>query len=262
MPHNLTIGQVLRSTRIPGSDIKRTIVSGVFAFAVLVLTREGMFPYEPACKAIQPLQQVSLVLLLASLLLAGLSISAALTVKNLHVRRIQNYWIVYKGKLLLDIAILLFFCVVCLWVVGLGGVTRSPFSAILCLSPALILIPWFTDRRRWYDDVYSAIVAHNKKLADANTHRWVRRTMRILGVAPLIVVLLTLVFGQMAVAKLSAHQWFLAGDLEPVLSTAWYYSVYYALYYLSAAIAIFGMTFFNVPVPHFLQRLVARFRSC
>jgi hypothetical protein len=206
------------------------------------------------------LRQASFVLLVVSLLLAALSIRAVLTVKNLHIHRIQNYWVVYKGKLLLDIAILLFFCVVCVWVVGLGGVTRSPFSAILCLSPAVILIPWLTDRRRWYDAVFSAIAAHSEELADADTHRQVRRTMRILGVAPLVVVLLTLGLGQMAVAKLSAHEWFLVGDLEPVLSTVWYYSVYYALYYFSAASAILGVSFLNGPIRRFLQRLVALFR--
>ena|GEM_PF-3880502 len=238
-----TVGQVLRDVGIPGAHIGRTVVSALFAIAFLLLTRDGLlFRPEPECLAIEPLQRVSFAFIVVSLLLAALSVVTSLTVGNVRVSRMRSYWVVYRGKVLIDFAVLVFFCVVCVWVIGLGGITRSPFAMLLCLSPALILISWFTERGSWYDSIRTAIAEHNAAIATLRIHTKVRRKMRMLGFVPLVVVTITLVLGQIAVARLSAHEWFLSGSLEEVLRTDWYYSRYYALYYLSAAIAIFGAT--------------------
>lgn len=239
----VTVGQALGTVILPGSDILKTMLSGVFAILVLFLTGDSLaFPFDAGCDSIRSLQRVSLALILASLLFAIGSIASIYTIRNLRVNKLRSYWVIYRGKLLLDFAILIFFMVVCAWVIGLGGITRSPFSAFLCLSPAILLITWFNDQPTRYNEVYSALTDYRPKLATQAIHDRVRKVVRVAGFLPLVVVLLTLILGQVAVARFAVYKWFLGGELQLrlVLQTSWYYKVYYAIYALSAAVVIFG----------------------
>jgi hypothetical protein len=239
--NRMTVGHALGDRSLPGSDTVKTMVSGIFAVVIMLLTVDNVFFAQgPECAALTTLKRVTLVADLASLMLCIGSINTALTVRNLLVREIKSYWTLLKAKLLLNLAILLFFGCVCIWVVALGGVTRSPFSSLLCLSPAVLLLSWSRDDVSNYDAIYRAVSARNKQLPGKRSFDCARRLVRLLGFAPLLIIGATISAGQVGVARIAIHTWFLSGDLGPLLQTDWYYRVYYTLFYLSAAVTIFG----------------------
>ena len=161
-----------------------------------------------------------------------------------EVAEVRRYVSLFYGKMLIGVSVLLFYVVVCWWILLLGGITLSPFAALLSMSPILLLVQAFRDRNRFYDSFYETIKdewCSYHQGQPIRGHQGIKWTLIVLNFCPLSLVLLTLFAGQWAVCRFSVHETMLGGSVTLVTGSGWYVNVYHVIYYLSVLIAVFGV---------------------
>lgn len=228
---------------VPGSDFARTLVFILFPLALLFLLTDN-----PALHLnideLQPYRRVSALLLFSSIGLAVGSYIAVDSVQETRLKDLNRYASLFWGKILIGLAVLFFFAVICGWVILLGGIISSPFASALSMSPILLTIQLFRDRELNYRALYKNVGtrwASKKGMRAKNTHILMTRLVFILGLSPIVLVITTLIFGQACVSFLEAHKALLGTAYEKIVSSSWYFRVFFATYYLSVFIAVCGV---------------------
>jgi len=237
---------------LPGENLAKTIVYIIFPICVMLLITDNPL-FIANIKELIPHQHFSFLLLLASISTAVLSGWFTHYIMSEEVEHIKRYFSLFYGKILLGVSVLLFYIVVCWWVLLVGGITLSPFSTLLSMSPILLLIQMFRDKNSFYDSFHDTIKedwesSHNNQVIRG--HTTVKWTLIILNSFPLIIVVATLIIGQWAVCKLGIHEIILGKKIDLITNTEWYVMVYHVIYYLSVLIAIVG-----VMPPTLLQKI-------
>lgn len=240
-----TLGEILSDHKmfLPGSDLSKTIISILFVlFLLLLLANNSIFSSH--ISAIEPYREFSNLMLLFSLALAVWSAVCAHSALDSTPKEIVEYKRIYKGKLLLGFSVLLFFLVVCLWVLVLGGIMSSPFASLLSISPVLLSIQYFRDKTTNYDKILDALRPHWNNVSDEDLNRKNRVAKYVissLGMLPLGVVIVTLVGGQIWISCFDGHLLLLGNAFQEVIASTWYRKVYYCIFYMSVVIAAFGV---------------------
>ena len=136
-----TIGQILaeESVVLPGSDLGKTSVYLIFPLVLLAVLADNPF-FNAQLDSIKAYRDISTLLLILSMALAVVSGKSARDALDSQPAEIKWYTSLFFGKLLIASSVLVFFVVVCLWVVLLGGIMSSPFASLLSMSPMVILL--------------------------------------------------------------------------------------------------------------------------
>jgi len=171
-------------------------------------------------------------------------------VLNSRVNEINHYICLYWGKILVEISVAFFFLVVCGWVILLGGIMRSPFATLLSVSPVLLFIQIWYNRTFNYNEIREALRVHWKGDDLEKSHRRAKTVVRIMGIIPIVLVMATLIIGQICIAQYNIHITLLGAGFDKVVASNWYSQVYYVTYYLSVLTATFGI----LP-PHMTRRI-------
>lgn len=241
MEKEITVREVLDEYQLilPGENIAKT--TGYFIFPLLVLFLITDNPiFTAGIDRLSPHQKFSFIFLLLSLVTSVISGWCAHFVTRSNIKDIQKYSSLFYGKILIEISVIFFYLVICWWVILLGGIITSPFAALLSMSPILLLVQFFRDRNQEYDKFYNTIKEKWESLhknQQIKSHNFIKRTIIVLSSIPLILVVLTLSIGQ----YISSHFPILPNDIDVIISSHWYVTVYHCIYYISVFIAIFGI---------------------
>ena len=239
-----TVAKIIRDNNLnlPGSDIAKTSIYLVFPLLLLILTTDNPFLPESHV-ALERYQEISFLLLIGSMFLC---ISSGIVVNDILSKKpseINKFCSLFYGKIFLNLSVMLFFFVVCMWVMVLGGILSSPFAMLLAMSPILLTIQYFRDRHVDYQKLVKILGKYicgnpNCTVPDAKT---VKMYVEVTASIPIFVVIVTLSVGQFFVETVNLPNYLLTNELENILKTNWYYVVYYLTYYLSIIIASFGV---------------------
>lgn len=245
MQQDQNIRQLLSAKNLdmPGSNFAKTTIYGLFPlFLLLLLSNTSWHPCDiPGLPAYQDLSFLFLIACLATAIASG---CVADHVLDITIGDLGYFVCLYIPKLLISVSVLLFYTVVCAWVVLLGGITCSPFAALLSMSPVLLMIQIWRDRGADLDAYYCVC---QKAWQDGQRQGWVlsrwcaKWIVLGLSACPLVLVVGTLILGQVAVVRWEVHRLLLGDAVEKLPTSAWYVSMYYWLYYMSVVIAVFGV---------------------
>jgi hypothetical protein len=228
---------------IPGNDLGRTGIYMCFTLLLLFLTTDNLiFAIEE--NALRSFQNVSFFILGLCLFLTLYSSIAVIWTATTMTDELEGYYSLYKGKIALMVSVVLFFVVISLWFIILGGIVSSPFASLLTISPILLTIQCIRDRPINYDRILWAIKPHlsGKAAVGISHHDFIKRLILILGILPVFVIGSTVTVGEALIVKIKIHEKLTLNKFESIVQTAWYLRVYIAVYFISIAIAVFGMT--------------------
>jgi len=235
-----TVKEVLaeRECELPGSDLGKTLIYMCFPLLILILITD----IPNAVDALMTYQRVSVLILL---LCIGLAIYSSYVIRNVAkcmTNDLEMYCALYIGKLTLMLSVFLFFTVISLWFMILGGVVSSPFASLLTISPILLTVQWARDRPSNYDKILWAIRPYLSSKAAVGTsyHKIIKWLILILGILPIFVIISTVTVGEALIVKLKIHDKLTQNNFESIVQTSWYVRVYIAVYFISMAVAVFG----------------------
>lgn len=160
----------------------------------------------------------------------------------------RTFW---KLKLDVDLLVQVFILTVCVWVLTLGGVLRSPFGALLAAGPVFLVWQVVGDHQVkalrklvtvWLDDNGIDGPVRESHLRELNAR--IAQLQR-LSALPLWTVLATIVLGEVVVLQFDLPELLLGGSsaLEAVRHGAWFIGVGYGTFYLS----VFGVLIAGLP---------------
>lgn len=240
-----TVAEVLadKNLFLPGSDFTKTVL--FFLFPLILLFSVSNNPiFETNLTVIQPFRNYSTLLLILSLTFAVLSMLSVHKSLNSRFEEITNYFSLFYGKILIECSVLVFFLVVCLWVIVLGGIMRSPFACLLSMSPILLMIQLLRDKSDDYDALLGAFEPFwNTKTVTSISENDIiaRKIIFWMQVAPIMLIVSTLLIGQYLISQYNIHEAILGNGFREVIESKWYYRLYYFCYYLSVVIAAIGV---------------------
>lgn len=252
---NITVKEALEkhNCNIPGSDLGKTLVYICFPLIVLFMVSDN-FIFENKISSLEIYQKLSILILIACIGLAVYSAFLAENVSKCLTKELGGYFSIFAAKFILMVSILLFFVVVSMWFLVLGGIVSSPFASLLTISPILLTIQWLNDRPNSYDKILWVIKPHLVGYAVLGTarHNVIKWAIVLVGAAPIIVIIVTITVGQILVISLEIHNILTINKFEEIATSSWYLRVYITIYFLSILIAAFGV------VPRHLTRLLTK----
>jgi len=235
-----TIQDILsdHNIELPGSDMTKTTLFMIFPLILMLLiTNNPIFDCE--LTDLEIYKSLSFLLLIISLGTAMLSFIAVDTVQKRYLKDLSRFFSLFIGKILINFSVLLFFLVVCSWVILLGGIISSPFATILSISPVLLTIQFIQDHKIDFDNIYKMINKDkNISLRSKNT---TKKVVLLSSFIPIFVVCLTLIIGQYCISNYNLHEYLLNNKFCEILKSDWYTKVYFFTYYFSVFIAAFGV---------------------
>lgn len=229
---------------LPGGDIVKTLVFIAYTI-ILFFTICG--PWSPDLLP-EIGEKITAVILIISIIFCLLSSAMALTLQRSKLEEISNRYKLLIPKWLLEMGIFLVFSVVCFWVFILGGILKSPFGAILVISPFFFIIEFV----RWRDISkyknlalkWREIKKKDKGLDEITLEKeikWYRYTNYI-NILIVIVIILTVSVGEYVVKAYNVNLLFLGSKMnyEMIVKTTWFLVLSYIFYYISLLIVLYG----------------------
>lgn len=224
---------------LPGSSISRSSTFIVFVILMII----GLL-YSPERLPPQ-LSKLSIICLAIVALLIICSGQYSRYIEDSGLGRIKNARVFFRPKLLINSAMLLFFLVICFWVISLGGILTSPYADLLAVSPIYLI--WQILRRE-EEGLYQRILEDWRKVVNdkeetkkdiATTYlRWIR----ILQWSPLVIICLTVSLGEVLIRKINFHMFILGKhDTAPIFDSMWYLATSYTVYFVAVLSTILGV---------------------
>jgi len=242
-PENITVQKALaeRDCELPGSDLGKTLGYMLFLLILLVLVTDNPL-FDNTIPSLEIYQGISFLTLIACIGLAVYSAWVVMDVSQSSTKEIEGYFSLFKGKFILMISILLFFMVISMWFMVLGGIVSSPFASLLTISPILLTIQWVRDRPTNYDKILWAIKPHLIGAADCGTkrHDIIKWVIALIGAAPIIVIVATITCGEFLIIRLELHKTLTSNSFEDITASQWYLRAYIITYFFSIVVAAFG----------------------
>lgn len=232
---------------IPGFDITKTGVFMFFTILLLFLVTDNfvlniteIVITNKNINDVNDLIWLSKFSFFIGLLTLLISLSAAISAVetlNKDIDEITRYHCIFRSKNLINISVILFFLIVSIWVIFLGGIMTSPFATLLSMSPILLSIQLFREKRFKIDKIL-IILANNQKrrITDHDKQKWriYKRINKSLGFFPLILITITLILGYYDLSIIKCK-------IIEISKTTWFFRLYRITYYISVFIAIFGV---------------------
>ncbi len=233
---NLILKNVLVQNKIdlPGSDLMRTGI--LIFFQVLLLFLITFFIQDIA--EIKVCRNYSYGLIFVGILLSGVSMMQVYRVQNDDIKEFDTPIRIFYAKISISISGILTFTAVCLWVLFLGGVLKSPFASTFSISPLLITVQYFRDKDDFhtYERILCILSKHSDD--DGKYLKWGQKfiqTTRPISIVPIVIVILTITVGEFAIARP------IYKVLGSILELNQSNRSYYIIYYLSVFIATSGV---------------------
>lgn len=249
-PADKTIKEILseHDIELPGSDLSKTTLFMIFPLVLMVLlTNNPVFSCEVS--DLEAYKNISFLILIVCLVTSVVSAMVVRSVLDCNLANLSRFFSLFIGKMLISASVLLFFMVVCAWVILLGGIMSSPFATILSISPVLLTIQFIQDRKIDFNEIYNAVnqywVTINSD-SDLAGKKFTERIVLFASFFPILLVIITLVVGQYYISNHGLHELLLNNNFSAIIATDWYSHVYFFTYYFSVAIAAFGVLPKNV----------------
>lgn len=175
----------------------------------------------------------SFLMIIISLSLCVFSMVCVFRISNIPVSQFNRCRFIFLPKLLINISLICFFMTISLWIFFLGGIINSPFASLLSMSPILMSIQIFRERKNHYNFLYKKIYSINQRII--TLHKWNRlqKIVRFFGFLPILIIILTLVLGWINFDFIKK-----INDLQ---ETNWFSALYHCIYYFSVLIAFVGV---------------------
>ena len=227
---------------VPGSNSFRT--DGFIFFSVILLLLTNPNPiidlnFDPLVS----FQKSSLILIGSAIFLALSSRAYARYILDKNVYSIKHYSYILFSRFTINIAIILFFFVVCMWVIILGGILNSPFASLLTISPIIIFVQLF-DAKIDYDKIFEVFekVKNQGKTSRKMHHKpSLNKFMYLFEITPALLVFLTIICGEILINKCNLTHEILKTEYEKIFSSNPINTLHYIVFCLSILIAIFGI---------------------
>jgi hypothetical protein len=245
-----TIRQIMleNNLELPGSDLSKTILFMIFPLVLMVLlTNNPIFSCD--VKDLQAYKNASFLVLILCLITTIVSGMSVWSILDCNLGNLSRFFSLFIGKILISLSVFLFFMVICSWVILLGGIMSSPFATILSISPVLLTVQFVQDRKIDFNSIYQAI--NNEWLSiNSNSNlsgkKFTEKIVLFSSFIPILIVLVTLIVGQYYISNHGLHEMLLSNSFSDIISTEWYRHVYFFTYYISVAVAAFGVLPKNV----------------
>lgn len=152
-------------------------------------------------------------------------------------------------KIVVQGAVISFFVILGVLVVMLGGVLKSPFAALLTVSPIYYVVHILTNKDI---EEYRLIIEEWVKYTDTGKRDSIKneieksvRLVKALDYVPVIIIVLVVVPGELLVLLMDLHHIILGGEslYAEILKSGWYTKTAYLVYY----VAIVGAAVVVIP---------------
>lgn len=231
---------------LPGTDMLRSIILIVLATGFLIGIRESPTNIPSLFRDLSIYISVIVIFCTGVSMVQSVKLPTFNDIENLSTPKLFFY-----PKITVSIAVLLFFISLCIWVVLLGGVIKSPFGSVLLLSPIFFVLEFIRkeDIKKYHNFMnycLSRQESQAKKKIEIERFQKYVRLVRILQFLPLLFILITIIFGELSVYFGKIHLFLLNCDIKAynvLIQTNWFTAMSYSLYYSS----IIAMTISIIP---------------
>ena len=227
---------------LPGSDLTRTVGFFLSVLIMITLTKES-----PVVRLdfdqLRPYKDVTFLVLIFCLAIIALNFYWYDKLGNINIGKVISYRQLFFGRIAILFALGLFYFIICLWVMLLGGIMNSPFTSMLTISPIITLVHVYQDYNSNYYEIIDAANKHasipESKIISPNDSKY-RNRITILNLIPLIFALLTITIGEYFVTTHDLSIILLNSSYKEILASDDYCTIYYIIFGISFSIAVFG----------------------
>lgn len=235
-----TIGDLFRGKKysLPGADISKTSLFAIITVVTLLLTADTAI-FAESIEEMATYHKWSVILLGLSLVCSAFSANFAHNLQQKNIQDINNFKSALRPKVLINVSITIYFVVVTMWIVALGGIKNSPFASMLAVSPILYVFNLILPSKSQRNAYEIFLKAYFEANSNVSSHSFERKCLKYfdsverLNLAPVIVFCIALLLG---IPVIDLHD----GNLDTVLSSTWYNNTYLLIYFLSVLVSAFG----------------------
>lgn len=227
----------INNLNLPGFDVSKSFVFMFILFLMLLFVTDNPIfnlasidgiPFQDK-QNLMMCSRFSFIFLILAMAMCVFSFSSVFKYKDIKIDTISSCRFIFLPKILINISLILFFITVALWIFSLGGIRHSPYGTLLSMSPVLMSIQFYRDKHSDYSKLYDLLILQNANIKTASNWKQLEKWTKHLGVAPLMIIVLTLILGCFNF------------NLINVSHTDWFNTLYYSLYFLSVIIAFVGV---------------------
>lgn len=229
----------------PGFDIIKSLI-----FVLYVVVCWAYLSIVSPPKEINLLiVRVSVVVFLICVTLSIISIAYAWRIKEKGISYFAPIKIL-APKILIDLAVMLFFTVICLWIIAFGGILKSPVAGLLTISPIFIAMQLIGRRdlalsvEEFSHFVNTSNPTEQIEVYNAKIQRWLGFSIISNSLLSVLII----------VASITYFEWDIKDGILDLISlpnsifitdnnvfkTEWFFMTCYSVYYLSIVSVFVG----------------------